>query len=263
MVAEFFVSGGYDLTISARSSSNVQTTINELSDRGNIIGINADVSDCSEIKGVFSKHIEAYGGIDVVINAAALQNPIGAAWDCDPLEWAIAIQANLIGCFNVLHNSVPLMQLQKTGVIIFFSGGGAAYARPNFSAYGASKAGVLRLVETVQEELQEQETSVSIRVYAIAPGAVKTRLTEEVLLRRRAAGKKAFQEALKTQADGGTSPQKAAELCLFLAERKPSCLAGRMIHVNEPYREFVEKFEGKDLGDSGMLRRQGYGLKES
>jgi len=141
-----------------------------------------------------------------------------------------------------------------------FSGGGAAYARPNFSAYGASKTGVLRLVETSYEELR-CACSEGIKIYAIAPGAVRTRMTEEVLACQEAAGQRAYAEAAQTNAEGGTPPEKVAELCLYLAEQRPECLSGRLIHVNEPYKEYVIHFEGKDMRDSGLLRRQPYRVK--
>jgi len=58
--------------------------------------------------------------------------------------------------------------------------------------------------------------------------------------------------------EGGTPPEKAAGICLYLAEQRPKCLSGRLIHVNEPYQEYVIHFEGKDPGDAGMLRLQPY-----
>ena len=60
---------------------------------------------------------------------------------------------------------------------------------------------------------------------------------------------------------GGTPPEKAAELCLYLAEKRPRCLSGCLTHVNEPYRDYVAQFENKDVGDSGLLRRQPYRAK--
>ena len=83
-------------------------------------------------------------------------------------------------------------------------------------------------------------------------------MTEEVLACQEAAGERAYAEAVTTDAEGGTPPEKAAELCLYLAEQRAVCLSGRLIHVNDPYKEYVIHFEGKDPGDAGMLRRQPY-----
>jgi len=102
------------------------------------------------------------------------------------------------------------------------------------------------------------QCSEGINIYAIAPGAVKTRMTEEVLACQEAAGERAYAEAVQTDAEGGTPPEKAAELCLYLAEQRAVCLSGCLIHVNDPYKEYVIHFEGKDPGDAGMLRRQPY-----
>lgn len=87
-----------------------------------------------------------------------------------------------------------------------------------------------------------------MRVYAVAPGAVKAIMTEEELAQRVKAGEKAYKEAMKSAQEGDTSPEKAAELCLFLAMERPACLSGRLIHANEPYREYVARFEGKEMG---------------
>ena len=161
------------------------------------------------------------------------------------------------------------MLRENSGTIILFSGGGAAYARPHFSAYGASKTGVLRLVETVHEEVLEHQRiaaetrdaviEAGIRIYAVAPGAVSTKMTEEVLESKDQAGGKAYEEALHTKQEGGTSPEKAAALCLYLSTARPACLSGRLIHANEPYQNYVTMLQN-DQGSSaqnekGFLRR--------
>lgn len=261
-VAEAFIACDFGVTIVARSVEQAQETTEKLSKDGLVQCFSADISEISLVKSALMAHLEKFNGLEVVINTAARQGPIGLLWENDPEDWGNTIRINLLGSFNICHAVIPVMLEQGHGTLILFSGGGAAYARSHFSAYGTSKTAVLRLVETVHEELKEQDKISAIKIYAIAPGAVKTRMTDEVLSRRDSAGEQAFQEALKANADGGTSPGKAAALCLFLAHRRPFCLSGRLIHVNEPYREYVEKFEGKELAASGMLRRQGYNIKE-
>ncbi|MBN2570191.1 MAG: SDR family oxidoreductase [Deltaproteobacteria bacterium] len=260
-VADFFVSRGYGVTVAARGEGSVKEAEGELSLRGMARGFVVDVSTYSDIKGVVDSHLKYFGCLDCVINAAALQGPIGLLWDNDPDSWRETILVNLVGSFNICRAILPVMR-KIGGTIVLFSGGGSAYARPHFSAYGASKTGVLRLVETVDAEIRESdETGVGckikgIKIYAVAPGAVKTRMTNEVVADRTSAGWRAYEKAVKTEEDGGTSPEKVAELCLFLAEESPACLSGRLIHVNEPYREYVRDFEGKEMGDRGLLRRE-------
>ena len=291
-VALGFVQEGFGITVVARDREQLATAEKELRREGAAQGYLADISSFDDVQHAMEFHLERYKCLDVVVNAAAIQGPIGLLWENEPGQWAKNISINLVGTFNVCRAVVPGMIKAGNGAIIFFSGGGAAYARPRFSAYGVGKTGVLRLVETVHEELREceeagiktnsgiqgfrdlgiegmKETEVGqrsggkgeeegVRVYAVAPGAVMTRMTEEVLSDKDSAGEKAFAEALRTDEEGGTPPERAADLCLFLARERPACLSGRLIHVNEPYREYVAKFEGKEMGARGMLRRVGF-----
>jgi len=256
-VVDAFFSDGFGVTVVARTQNDIDATVEEFSDRGEMLGFHADISLPDEVQRAVHAHLSRFECIDVVVNTAGIQGPIGLLWENDPVQWARNISINLVGSFNVAKSVVPEMIRAGNGVVVLFSGGGAAYARPRFSAYGVGKTGVLRLVETVHEELMECEAR-GVRIYAVAPGAVRTRMTEEVLSDMDSAGEKAFTEALTTSEKGGTPPERASELCLFLAKERPVCLSGRLIHVNEPYREYVASFEGKGMGDRGMLRRVGY-----
>ena len=95
-------------------------------------------------------------------------------------EWERTVDIDLTGSFRVLAEATRRMRKRATGNIVLFSGGGAVYSRPNFSAYAAAKAGVLRLVENAADELAAANLS-GIRVFAVAPGAVRSRMTTEVL----------------------------------------------------------------------------------
>jgi len=264
IVAGAFVAKGFAVTIAARTGAQVAETVKRLSLQGDVLGCQGDVSIYSEVKETIDRHLSIFKCLDILINTAAVQGPIGLSWENDPMEWAQNISVNLVGSFNICRAVLPIMREKNRGILIFFSGGGAAYARPHFSAYGASKTGVLRLVETINEEIKEDGAQgvhsepKGVRIYAVAPGAVKTRMTEEVLAYPNEAGEKALKEALKTQQDGGVSLEKVAELCLYLGTEQPLCLSGKLIHVNEPYREYVERYEGKEIGDSGLLRRVSY-----
>jgi 3-oxoacyl-[acyl-carrier protein] reductase len=265
-VAETFVNNGFGVTVAARTPGEIGAAVQILSAVGFAQGCLADVAEPGQVQDVVGAHIEKFGEIGAVINAAAIQGPIGYVWETDPHEWRKSVLVNLAGSFNVCRAVLPLMMKQNFGALIFFSGGGAAYARPHFSAYGSSKTGVLRLVETINEELHEAQTALpaseakeavkvpGVFVYAVAPGAVYTRMTEEVLSSEQSAGKKAFTEALKTQREGGVPLSRVAELCLFLARERPWSLSGKLVHVNEPYRDYARSPENYD-SVRGLLRR--------
>jgi NAD(P)-dependent dehydrogenase (short-subunit alcohol dehydrogenase family) len=112
--------------------------------------------------------------LDAVIHCAMVQDPVGPLEDTAPEEWAKAIQIGLIGPYNVVRLLLPLVHSSRDGRILLFAGGGAFSPRPRFSAYACAKAGVVRLAETVAEELKG--TTVSIN--CVAPGFVATRIHE-------------------------------------------------------------------------------------
>src|SRR5205823_14690924 len=98
------------------------------------------------------------------------------------------------------------------GKSIVLAGGGAAYARPNFSAYAASKAAVARLVETLAEEVRDK----NIQVNCMSPGGAYTSMTDEILNAGERAGQKEIDDAQQVRLTGGVSPAKQVELAMFL-----------------------------------------------
>lgn len=268
-VAEAFVLDNFRVTVAARTGEQVEGAVEYLGAGRTARGFIADVAEFRRVREVIDAHVRWAGSPDAVVNTAAVQGPVGYLWQNEPEQWRSTVLTNLFGSFNVCRAALPVMREEGRGVLVLFSGGGAACARPRFSAYGAAKTGVVRLVETLHEEIMEKEREggfwggasapAAVRVYAVAPGAVRTRMTEEVLSNRLLAGEKAYREALRTMREGGVSARKAAMLCLFLATVRPFCLSGKLIHVNEPYQEYVAGAgpvpSDRETVESGLLRR--------
>ena len=201
-------------------------------------------------------HQAAFGEApSVVINTAAVQGPIGQSWIISSKEWGDALRTNLLGGFIITKCAVALMMSKGHGSIIHFSGGGAAYGRPNFSAYASSKAGLLRLVETVSHELQ-QSGCPGITINAVAPGAVRTAMTDEIVRSTERAGAKEAAEAEAVRRSGGTPPELITALVDFLCDPDMNKgLSGRLIHVREDYLGFARRCDGRFPEDAGRLRR--------
>jgi NAD(P)-dependent dehydrogenase (short-subunit alcohol dehydrogenase family) len=166
-------------------------------------------------------------------------------------QWVEAIEANLIGSFYLTQAVLPAMIAQSWGKIIHFSGGGAAYARPFYSAYSASKAALVRFSESLAEELREFH----IDVNAIAPGPVRSRMWDQMEAvadpdpRTRA-------ELKKMQETGGEPPERAAELAAFLASRRSNGLTGRLISaIHDNWADFDQRIPQIMESEAGTLRR--------
>ena len=132
-----------------------------------------------------------------LICAAAIPGPIGPFVEQSPKAWVDTIHTNLLGVMNALKAVLPHMIARREGKIIVLSGPGATGARPNLSAYAASKAAVVRLVETVAEEVREH----NVQINCMGPGGTYTHMTDEILRAGERAGWKETEEALQIRRD--------------------------------------------------------------
>ena len=257
LIADYLVQNGNEVSVAGRDGSVLAGFKKSIAKQNlNINTIKADVVIEKEVIRAFNAHKKEWGkNPDVVINCAAIQGPIGNSWTIPVCKWEKVIRINLLGSFIVSKIAVKQMAKSGYGSIIMFSGGGAAYGRANFSAYGVSKTGVLRMIETIAEELKLAGYP-NIIINAVAPGAAKTRMTEEVIKAGLKAGGKALEEAADTFRTGGTSLKQITDLIDFLIDPKANCgLTGRLIHVREDYRLLIEKFRANVPNEIGKIRR--------
>ena len=237
-IAEAFVHEGATLLLISRNAVELGEAKKRLGGGENIFAVALDVAS-DQAPQDLRRAIEAHfpDGIDVLVTAAGIYGPIGRAFELDPKLWKQAIDVNLFGTFAAIQAVVPFMRKRGGGKIVTFSGGGeGAYAR--FSAYVASKGGVVRLTETLAEELCEFH----IDINAIAPGPVNTKFLEELLAAGpERVGKETYEKSLAQKADGGVPPEKVAELVLFLASSVSDGISGKLISaIRDNYKNFPE-----------------------
>ena len=224
-IALAFAREGALLVLAARTHSEIQAVASEVRAlKGRALTMNVDVSEKQEVQAMVASALAEFGRVDILVNNAAVQPPVGPLWESIPDEWLRTVLINLGSVFLCCRFVIPAMISQGGGKIINLSGGGATSPRPCFTAYAASKAAVVRLTETLAEELK----SFNIRVNAIAPGDVYTKMTEDVLAAGRAAGERALALARRVKEENVT-PEAAAELAVFLASEESDGLTGRLI----------------------------------
>jgi len=249
-IGDYLLEQGTQVTVAARTELICEPSISNLN------CVSVDIGSLEQVESAFEAHQMAYASPpQVVINTAATQGPIGYSWQCNHSQWQDSIHTNLVGSYNVAIASIRFMMARASGSIILFSGGGAAYSRPHFSSYAVSKTGVLRLVEVLSDELRLAGYP-SILINAVAPGAVKTSMTETILHSEVQLTTAEMSSAEETSRTGGTQVNLIFSLIDFLCNQEVNGkLSGRLIHVRENYRELVNRFHGNMPEDIGKLRR--------
>ena len=225
-ISRAFLREAAKVMLIARSVDELLAAKNELSDGFKSVEIyKADVTDSTDVKNLVKKTLKIFGKIDILVNAAGIYGPIGSSIDVNFDKWKQTFEINVFGTFNLMQRVLPIMIKKGRGKIINFSGGGDG-PFPRFSAYNSSKAAVVRLTETMAAEVKDYH----IDINAIAPGPVNSRFLQQALeAGEEAVGKKRYQALLKQKNEGGVPPEKAAELCVFLASSASDGLTGKFL----------------------------------
>ena len=192
--------------------------------------------------------------VDGLIACAGVQGEVGPLVRTDPQRWSETVRINLDGTYYTVRAfHAALQRAPRRAKIICFSGGGATKPRLNFSAYGVAKTGVVRLVETLAEELKNEPFDVN----AVAPGAINTRLTDEVIqLGPERAGAAEYAAAVKQKATGGASLEKAIGLVEWLLSPASDGISGRLLSAPwDPWPTLGEHVAQVRASDVYTLRR--------
>jgi len=228
-----FASAGARVGLLARSKAELDLAHLEIEHAGGVaLRIRADVTDFDEMCAAADRMRATFGGVHVLVAAAAIQGPIGPLVDNPPKAWAETIHTNLVGVMYSCRAVLPQMIDRRSGKIIVLSGEGVASPRPNFSAYAAAKAALARMVETLAEEVRDH----NVQVNCMAPGAAYTHMTDQILVAGERAGWKAQEEALELRVTGGIAPEKQLQLALFLASERSNHVSGKLIHVSDDWK---------------------------
>lgn len=182
--------------------------------------LQADLTDPAEVERLGEVvRSEQFTGF---IHNAGIHGPIGPFEALSVSDWRRTFDVNLFSGAALSQACIPGLR-RRRGFIIFLSGGGSAFPRPRFSAYGVSKTAVVRLAEVLAHELLPD-----VLVYCVAPGPNRTALLDE-----------AVQEGTEVPEAEIVPFSMVEDLCVFLAENRDPRYSGKFIHVRDDYRGWV------------------------
>lgn len=193
---------------------------------GNFHPLACDVSDWAAVDASVKSVSAMTDQIDGLVACAGVQGEIAPALTAAPLKWSATVHANLDGTYFPIRGFASLLARSRRAKVVCLSGGGATKARANFSAYGAAKTAIVRLVENIAEEMRNRPFDIN----AIAPGAINTRLTHEVIqLGPDVVGQAEYDAAVKQMTTGGGSLDRALDLIEYLLSEKSDGISGRLL----------------------------------
>lgn len=255
-IAEHYLRAGANVLLCARSKADLAATQKQLAKKApkqKVLAHLCDVSDESQVNDMVDYALSTFGSVHALVANAGIYGPMGPTESVDLAEWRRALDINLFGVLLPARALMPHFKKAKAGKIVVISGGGATNPLPNISAYAASKAAVVRLMETLAEELKPFHVDVN----AIAPGALATRLVDEVLAAGpEKVGAAFFEKNKQWKAKGATPLDLGASLAVYLASKESDGITGKLISAQwDPWKTLQKHREELAKSDIYCLRR--------
>jgi NAD(P)-dependent dehydrogenase (short-subunit alcohol dehydrogenase family) len=256
-IAEQFVREGASVVLCARDAKLLEATRTELAGFASagqrVLARSCDVSDEAQVGDLMGFAFRELGSLQVLVTNAGIYGPMGPTESVALSEWKRAVEINLYGVLLPCRAVIPGFKQAGQGKIVVISGGGATNPLPNISSYAASKAAVVRLMETLAEELKPFHVDVN----AIAPGALATRLVDEVLAAGpEKVGTAFYEKNKKWKAEGATPLSLGASLAVYLASAESDGITGKLISAQwDPWAKLHERREELAKSDIYCLRR--------
>jgi NAD(P)-dependent dehydrogenase (short-subunit alcohol dehydrogenase family) len=167
-IARMLRDEGFALTLASRRAEKVEAAAEELG----AVAVAADVGDAEACERLVAEHRERYGRLDILVNSAGIGIG-GTVEDLQPKHFDLQVGVNLRGLFLVTRASIPLLR-ESQGWIVNLASIAGTLPTPGLATYGATKAAVISLTRSLNEELDGD----GVRAVAICPGFVDTPMAE-------------------------------------------------------------------------------------
>jgi NAD(P)-dependent dehydrogenase (short-subunit alcohol dehydrogenase family) len=207
----------------------VSDTINSLGS-GSCLALGCDVSDERQVEAMLQRTLEQFGKLDVLVNTAAWLDPAGPVVDLPLDRFQHALDANLTGTFLCCKHALKPMIAAGKGAIVNISSINGLRGFPNRASYGASKAAVVNLTETIARECAEQ----GIRVNAVCPGGVDTPRMPQLMANVAELEGRTREEGLAEYEQRRPSllqPEEVAALILYLVSAESDKVTGNAVKI--------------------------------
>jgi NAD(P)-dependent dehydrogenase (short-subunit alcohol dehydrogenase family) len=241
-IAKAFAAAGAAVTVTARSTKQIDATVAEIKAAGGkAFAVPGDVTHRKDVERVVSAAQRHFGPATLLVNNAGLASPFGPIGTIDPDEWWASQAVHVLGPFLYMSSVLPEMIASRAGRIINVASLGGTRVEPNLSAYCIGKATEIRLTEQVAAEVKQY----GISTFAIEPGTVYTDMAEATIsdpaAQRWLPGMIAALRRIKEQNDPAAGLARCAQICLALASGRYDALSGRYLTPDDDFDALVRQ----------------------
>jgi 3-oxoacyl-[acyl-carrier protein] reductase len=229
------------VTVIGRRLEPLRQTVEEIaSHRGDALAVSADVTSPDDVHRAVTTSIAEFGTPDVLVNNAGIGGLREATSRGEVATWEQVLAVNVLGPVRMCAAVVPGMLAAGTGCVVNINSLQGSRAFPGYTAYGASKAALMRLTDGLAGEL----AGTGVIALDVSPGLVATDITREPGL-----------AALLADVPGEawTPVEKVAQLVARIARDRPAVLNGRFVHAEDDLDDLLSRLGSAD-GDARRLR---------
>lgn len=223
-----FAEEGAKVVVADLNPEGAEETVKSIeSAGGTALAVVGDLSDRTVVDTVVERAVEAFGGLDVLVNNAGIMDRMSALADVDDAEWERVIRVNLTAPFLLTRAALPHMLAAERGSIIFTASEAGLRGSAAGAAYTASKHGVIGLVKNLAVMYRKQ----GIRANAIAPGPTMTGI--QVDADQEAHGPAVVGRFIGANIGRLGSPEEQAAAIVFLASDAAAFVNGAILPVDD------------------------------
>jgi NAD(P)-dependent dehydrogenase (short-subunit alcohol dehydrogenase family) len=242
---------GAAVAVCARTEDEITRVAREIEDRhGQVLAIRCDVSRRREVEGMVAAIEAEMGPVDLLVNNAGQFGPVGLLAATDPDDWWQTLEVNLRGPLYCAHAVLPAMLARGHGRIVNVSTSAGFAAIPFLSAYVVSKTALYRLTENLAAETRGH----GVVIFAIAPGLVRTAMSNSALACGEASIEQWFKDGFANEED--VPAEVPATLVVYLASGAADVLSGRTIRATDDLAQLVDRVAKIEDHDLYVLRER-------
>ena len=223
-IAEAYADAGASVVLSSRTQSDLDAVAAGIeADGGTALPVAAHTGDTDAVTALVEAAVDAFGGIDVLVNNAATNPHFGPLLSAEESQWTKTFDVNVVGYWRLARACMPHLQ-DGGGSVVNVASVAGEQPLPGMGVYCVTKAGVLMLTKALAAEVADA----GVRVNAIVPGFVKTSFSQAIW------DNEALHEAVlaQTPLQRMAEPEELTGLALYLASDDAGFVTGSSFRID-------------------------------